>query len=115
MRVGINFGNMVLAQRTPDAPRGITPDLSRELGKRLGVPVEFIPFDAAGKTFEALKSGKLDIVFLAIEPVRAPGAEFTAPYVLIEAVYLVPKDPPLQTVKDVDLDGVRIPVNRPSA
>ena len=102
LRVGINFGNMVLAQGTPDAPRGITPDLSRELGKRLGVPIEFIAFDAAGKTFEALKAGKLDIVFLAIEPARATEVEFTAPYVLIEGVYLVPKDSPLQTIADVE-------------
>ena len=115
LRVGINFGNMVLAQGTPDAPRGITPDLSRELGKRLGVPIEFIAFDAAGKTFEALKAGKIDIVFLAIEPVRAAEVEFTAPYVLIEGVYIVAKDSPLKTIADVDRDGVRIGVNQDSA
>jgi polar amino acid transport system substrate-binding protein len=115
LRVGINFGNIVLAQGTAEAPRGITPDLARELGKRLGVPIEFIPFDAAGKTFEALKAGKLDIIFLAIEPVRAAEMEFTAPYVLIEGVYLVPKDSPLKTVADVDRDGVRIGVNKDSA
>src|SRR6202171_80955 len=115
LRVGINFGNMVLAQGTPDAPRGITPDLSRELGKRLGVPVEFIPFDAAGKTFEALKAGKLDIIFLAIEPVRAAEIEFTAPYVIIEGVYMVPKDSRLKTPADVDQPGIRIGVNKASA
>lgn len=115
LRVGINFGNMVLVQGTADAPRGITPDLARELGKRLGVPIEFISFDAAGKTFEALKAGKLDIAFLAVEPVRAAEIEFTAPYVLIEGVYLVPKDSPLKTVADVDRDGVRIGVNKDSA
>ena len=115
LRVGINLGNMVLAQGTAEAPRGVTPDLSRELGKRLGVPVEFIAFDAAGKTFAALKAGKLDIVFLAIEPVRATEVEFTAPYVLIEGVYLVPKDSPLKTIADVDRDGVRIGVNQDSA
>lgn len=115
LRVGINFGNMVLAQGTPEAPRGITPDLSRELGKRLGVAVEFIPFDAAGQTFEALKKGALDIIFLAIEPVRAAEVEFTAPYVLIEGVYMVPKDSPLKTIADVDRDGVRIGVNKDSA
>jgi polar amino acid transport system substrate-binding protein len=115
LRVGINFGNMVLAQGTPEAPRGITPDLSCELGKRLGVPVEFIPFDAAGKTFEALKKGTLDIIFLAIEPVRAAEIEFTAPYVLIEGVYMVAKDSPLKTIADVDRDGVRIGVNKDSA
>ncbi len=115
LRVGINFGNMVLAQGTPEAPRGITPDLARELGKRLSVPIEFIAFDAAGKTFEAMKNGSLDIAFLAIEPVRAAEIEFTAPYVLIEGVYLVPKDSPLKTIADADRDGVRIGVNKDSA
>ena len=44
-------------------------------------------FDAAGKAFDALKPGKVDIVFLAIEPVRAAEIEFTAPYVIIEGCY----------------------------
>ncbi len=70
-------------------------DLARELGRRLGVDVELVRFDGAGKVFDALKAGMLDIVFLAIEPVRAAEVAFTAPYVIIEGVYLVPKDSPL--------------------
>jgi len=115
LRVAINLGNMVLAQGTPDAPRGITPDLARELSRRVGVPYELICFDAAGKVFEALKGGKVDVVFLAIEPVRAAEIAFTAPYVIIEGVYMVPKDSKLKTVADVDRDGVRIGVNKNSA
>jgi polar amino acid transport system substrate-binding protein len=114
LRAAINLGNIVLAQGTPDAPRGVTVDLARELAKRLGVPVELTTFDAAGKSFEAMKAGKMDIVFLAIEPVRAAEVEFTAPYVLIEGVYMVPKDSTLKT-NDVDREGVRIGVNKASA
>src|SRR5215469_4564773 len=57
LRVAINLGNIVLAQ-TDDAtgrPKGVTVDLARELARRLGVPVEFATFDAAGKAFEVLK------------------------------------------------------------
>ncbi len=115
LRVAINLGNSVLAQGTPEAPRGITPDLARELARRLGVPYEFAVFDAAGKAFEAARAGKIDIVFLAIEPVRAAEIAFTAPYVIIEGVYMVPTDSPLRTVDDVDREGVRIGVNRNSA
>ena len=115
LRVAINLGNIVLAQGTPEAPTGITPELARELGKRLGVPVALKTFDGAGKAFEALKGGSIDIVFLAIEPVRAAEVAFTAPYVLIEGVYMVPKDSPLKTVADVDRDGIRIGVNEASA
>jgi polar amino acid transport system substrate-binding protein len=117
LRVAINLGNMVLAQ-TDDAtgePKGITVDLARELGRRLNVPVELTRFDAAGKAFDAFKTGALDIVFLAIEPVRAAEIAFSPPYVIIEGVYMVPKDSPLSTTADVDREGVRIAVNKGSA
>jgi len=117
LRAAINLGNMVLAQKDPATgqPKGITPDLARELGRRLGVPVELVPFDAAGKVFEAVKTGALDVMFLAIEPVRANEIAFTAPYVLIEGVYMVPKDSKIASVADVDRDGTRIGVSRNSA
>jgi polar amino acid transport system substrate-binding protein len=115
LRASINLGNPVLAQGTPEAPRGVTPELTHELAKRLGVPAELVPFDAAGKAFEALKSGRVDIVFLAIEPVRAADIDFTAPYVIIEGVYMVPRDSALKSNADVDRPGVRIGVNKASA
>ena len=41
--------------------------------------------------------------------------EFTAPYVIIEGTYMVPKDSPLKTIADVDRPGVRIAVGPKSA
>jgi polar amino acid transport system substrate-binding protein len=115
LRAAINLGNPVLAQGTPQAPSGVTVDLARELARRAGLPLELVPFDGAGKVFEAAKAGACDIAFLAIEPVRAAEIFFTAPYVIIEGVYLVPKDSPLKAVADVDKPGVRVGVNRNSA
>ena len=115
LRAAINLGNMVLAQGTADAPRGVTVDLARELAKRLGVELQLMPYDGAGKAAEGAKTGVWDICFLAIEPVRAAEIAFTAPYVLIEGVYMVPKDSALNTVADVDRAGVRISVNKNSA
>jgi len=117
LRAAINFGNPVLAQKDPatgDA-RGVTGDLARELAKRLGVPVEFVPFDTAGKVSGSAKDGIWDICFLAIDPVRAADIAFTGPYVVIEGVYIVPKDSKLQTVAEVDQAGVRIAVGKGSA
>ncbi len=52
LRAAINLGNVVLAQKDEmGQPKGITVDLARELGKRLSVPVQLVPFDAAGKVF----------------------------------------------------------------
>ena len=117
LRTAINFGNTVLAQPDPAGgpPRGVSGDLARELAHRLGVGIDYVTFDAAGKLFEALKEGLWDVAFLAIDPVRAAGIAFTAPYVVIEGVYLVPKDSALQSVEDVDRDGVRIAVAKGSA
>ena len=47
LRASINLGNPVLAQGTPEDPTGVTVDLARELGARLGIPVELVCFDAA--------------------------------------------------------------------
>ena len=115
LRASVNLGNPVLTQGTPEAPRGVTPDLAHELGRRLGLPVELICFDGAGKTFEALKAGKVDVVFLAIEPVRAAEIAFTAPYVIIEGVYMAPKNSALKNIADLDREGVRIGVSKGSA
>jgi polar amino acid transport system substrate-binding protein len=117
LRTAINFGNTVLAQPDPAGgpPRGVSGDLARELAHRLGVGIDYVTFDAAGKVFEALKEGLWDVAFLAVDPVRAAGIAFTAPYVVIEGVYLVPRDSALQSVEDVDRDGVRIAVAKGSA
>jgi len=117
LRAAINFGNSVLAQRDPAGgpPRGVSGELARELAKRLGVPIEYLPFDAAGKVFEAAKARAFDIAFLAVDPVRATEISFTAPYVVIEGIYVVPNGSPLRTNEDVDREGVRIAVARGSA
>jgi polar amino acid transport system substrate-binding protein len=116
LRAAINYGNGVLAQKGPDGePRGVSADLSRELANRLGVPVEFVTFDAAGKAFAAAKDNKVDVLFVAIEQVRAAEVEFTPPYVLIDGAYLVLKDAPYRDPADLDQPGKRIAVGENSA
>ncbi len=117
LRAAINLGNSVLAQKdeATGQPKGVTPDLARELARRLGVPVELIVYTAAGKVFDAASTGAWDIAFVAIEPVRAAVIEFSAPYVIIEGTYMVRNDSPLKTIGDVDRPGVRIAVGLKSA
>jgi polar amino acid transport system substrate-binding protein len=115
LRASINLGNPVLAQGTPEAPAGVTVDIAREVGARLGVPVKLVCFDAARKSFEAMKVGRADICFLAIEPVRQVEVAFTAPYVVIEGVFVVPRDSGFVKAADVDRPGVRVGVQQGSA
>jgi polar amino acid transport system substrate-binding protein len=117
LRAAINFGNTVLAQRDPAGgdPRGVSGELARELAKRLGVPIEYVTFDAAGKVFDALKRGEWDVAFMAIDPVRAAEIDFTGPYVIIEGAYAVPANSPIQSNDEVDRAGNRIAIARGSA
>jgi polar amino acid transport system substrate-binding protein len=117
LRATINLGNPVLAQRDArtGALGGVSVELARELARRLGVEAELVPFDTAGKAFEALSSGACDVGFLAIDPKRAEALAFTPPYVLIEGTYLVPEASPLRDVEAVDSDGVRIAAGKNTA
>jgi polar amino acid transport system substrate-binding protein len=115
LRAAINLGNPVLAQGTVAAPAGVAVDIARELGSRLGVSVELACYPAARQSFEAMVRGDADICFLAIEPVRAAEVAFTAPYVVIEGVYVVRADSSFTTAADVDREQVRIGVNEGSA
>jgi polar amino acid transport system substrate-binding protein len=115
LRAAMNYGNSVLVQRDAAAPRGVSPDIARELARRMGVPLDFIPYDAAGKVTADATRGAWDIAFVARDPERAKDIEFTPPYVIIEGAYLVRDDSPLKANQDVDRPGVRIAVSRGSA
>jgi polar amino acid transport system substrate-binding protein len=115
LRVCINLGNPVLAQGTPDAPTGVSVDIAHAIAARLELDLTLRCVDAARKSFEAMTSGDADVCFLAIEPARTDDVAFTAPYVVIDGVYVVPRDSPFTTATDVDRDGVRIGVKQGSA
>ncbi len=117
LRAAINFGNPVLATRDPvtDEPGGISADLARELARRLGVPIEFVRYEQAGKVVEGIKSAAWDVCFLAIDPLRAADIAFTAPYVVIEGVYMVADASSLHGNADVDRPGAHVGVIAGSA
>lgn len=117
LRAAINFGNPVLAFPDPEtgAPTGISVDLATLLAERLGLELEMVVFDAAGKVFAALADNVWDVAFLAIDPVRAAEISFTPPYVIIEGTYLVKSNSPFHAVQDLDQSGVRIAVGKGAA
>jgi polar amino acid transport system substrate-binding protein len=117
LRAAINYNNPLLARRdaaTGDLS-GLAVDLSEELARRVGVRLELIPYDAAGKFSGSAMDNVWDIAFLAIDPVRGKNIEFTAPYIELEGTYMVPADSPLYRIEDVDREGERIAVTAGSA
>jgi polar amino acid transport system substrate-binding protein len=118
LRAGINYGNVVLARRDPSSGEltGVAVDLARELGRRLGLEVQLVPYPAAGQmTDDLAKNGSWDVAFLGVDPTRGERIAFSAPYLEIEGTYLVPPGSPLKTIADVDRPGVRIAVGAKSA
>jgi polar amino acid transport system substrate-binding protein len=115
LRVVINLGNPVLAQGTAEEPRGVTVAIARAVASWLGVPLDLLCVDAARDAYAAITGGRVDLCFLANEPAREEGVAFTAPYVLIEGVYVTNADSPLTSSAEVDRDGLRVGVRNGSA
>lgn len=115
LRVGLNYGNVVLARRgaAGEPPAGVAVDVARELARHLGTAVTFTGYDDAGTVVDA--AGRdWDVAFVGIDPERASVA-FTAPYVIVEATYLVQAASAIRTLGDVDRPGVKIAAGPRSA
>ena len=77
LRAAINFGNAALAQKDPKTGEagGVSVELARELAWRLQVPLDIVPYDAAGKVTADVKSR---IANDGGEPVGSSPEEFRA-------------------------------------
>ena len=117
LRAGINMSNFLLVTgKTPEGdPDGVSPDLAREIARRLGVPVKLVPFPSPDGLVAAADDDVWDIGNVGAEPQREEKMSFTAAYAEIEATYLVPQDLPLKSVEDVDKKGMSIIVRGGSA
>jgi polar amino acid transport system substrate-binding protein len=117
LRASINLGNPILAAQdaATGRPKGVSVDLAAAFAARLGVPLQLVVFDTAGKSVDAVTAEQADIGFFAVDPKRGEGIHFTPPYVLIEGCYLVREASPLHTNEEVDRAGHRVVVGRGSA
>ena len=117
IRAAVNVANGVLARYEPSSgePTGIAAELARELGRRVGRPVEFIRYDSAAVMADSARIGAWDIAFLAADPAREETIAFTAPYLELDASYVVPAQSRIQTLDEIDAPGVRIAARPRSA
>lgn len=117
LRVGINLGNPVLASEDAATKKmsGISIDIANEIGKRINLPVQLIPFKSASETVDGIKNGGLDLVFVAIDPVRGADISYTPAYIQIEGAYMVKANSPIKTNEQVDISSNEIIVGKGSA
>jgi polar amino acid transport system substrate-binding protein len=94
---------------------GVAIAIVRELSKRVDLPLQFVSYDSAARMAEEAASGAWDVAFLGADPARESTITFTAPYLTLEATYLVPAGSTLHMPADVDAPGVRIAARPRSA
>ncbi|HWP60286.1 MAG TPA: transporter substrate-binding domain-containing protein [Candidatus Acidoferrales bacterium] len=87
---------------------GVVVDLSRELAKRLGVPVEFTTANTNAAAVDQVKNDQADLTFLVSLPALAAQIDFGAAYIAYETTFLVPANSPIRSLDDVDAPGRRI-------
>jgi polar amino acid transport system substrate-binding protein len=117
LRAGINLSNFLLvsSKLLDGSPEGISTDLAKRIAEEIDVPCEFVSFDRPGELADAVDMDIWDIGNIAFEVERAQTIDFSIPYVLIDANFLVRKDAVFTTNGEVDKAGVRIAVSERSA
>jgi len=110
LRVALNMRNQLLVsgKSASGEPEGLAPSMGAAFAEKLGVPVEYVPYESADKLADDAKEDKWDVAMIGADPARAEFIEFTAPYCQIEATYAVPTTSGLRTCAEVDKAGVRI-------
>jgi polar amino acid transport system substrate-binding protein len=88
--------------------RGVTIVLGTGLAKKLGVPVEFVPYLASGEIQASAASGAWDVSFMPVDEERKKFVDFGNAYHLLQSTYLVAPGSSIKTVAEADASGVRI-------
>ena len=110
LRAGINLSNFLLVSgRNADGtPAGVSPDLARHIARAIDVPCQFVTFDTPGELADAAADDLWDIGNIAHEPDRALLIDFSQPYVLIDAHFLVRSSSNLTRNDEIDQKGISI-------
>jgi len=112
LRVGMDMSYPPFEMRDPQGqPAGVSVDLARMIGEKLGRPVEFqnLPFEGL---IPSLKTGRVDMILssMTATPERAVAVDFSDPYLKTGLCLLVGKDSGITSAADLNQPGKRITV-----
>jgi polar amino acid transport system substrate-binding protein len=112
LRVGIavaptpGAGNV--AMDANGQPRGNAADLGRELAKKLGLPLEWVPYPNSGALTDAVTTGAWDVAFLPVDEQRKQKVDFGAPHLVLQSTFLVAPGSAIKSLEDADKPGVKV-------
>lgn len=112
----LRFGVVAGAERTEffvvkgadGQPNGVTVDLARELGRRLGAPVEFKVASSPLELTEMLLGGKVDAAVMPPDKWGRQRLDFGTFYFVDRDTYMVPRGSRVKTIDQVDSRRVRV-------
>lgn len=110
LRVALNMRNkLMVSGKTADGqPEGLAPSVAAAFAQKLGVPVEYLPYEKVPDIFKDAEADKWDLAMVGADPDRATFVDFTEPYAQIEATYAVPTTSGAQKCADIDKEGVKV-------
>jgi len=113
MRVAIGIGRASSGFYGTEDPqsgeyRGVTVDLARAMGERLGVPIELIAHDRSGEIQMSANDGVWDLTFMPVDEARKAVVDFGSAYHLLQSTYLVAPSSSIMSVAEANREGVRI-------
>jgi polar amino acid transport system substrate-binding protein len=88
--------------------RGVTVDLLHAFADTLKLPLAMQVYDNSGQVTDAVASGACDIAFMPRDATREGKVDFGPAYYVIGSTYLVPAGSIIQSIDEVNREGVRI-------
>ena len=112
LRFGVAFAPKMSAlfviKQADGTPRGITVELGRALGQKLGVPVEFLVAPNTGVLTDSLANAEIDAAFMPVDDERKKRPDFGPAYCAVESTYMVMPNAGIKTLAEVDRSGIRV-------
>lgn len=112
LRVAVAVGQAisgVWCKRNADGePIGVTIDLGRAIGARLGLPVELVICDSSAHIVATADDGTWDVTFVPCDAERKKLLAFGPDYFLGTSTYGVHKNDPASDIPGFDRPGCRI-------
>ena len=112
LRLGFPAAPPFIGNQDPSSGqwKGLAITLGDALAKSLGVPMVPTQYPDPLTTYEALESGKVDVVLAQLQ-VRPDGVGGSGAALSVQHSFLVKGDSSLHSVSDVDRQGIRIGSN----
>lgn len=110
IRACSNAGNSTLNRRDPATGdlRGVSADLTREVGLRLGIDTILTGYASDPERNAAVARGECDLIFTGVTTVPTRLVDLTAPFLEADLTLPLPESSPIRSMRDVDYPGIRV-------